>query len=96
MWRITCIGPFVASVDGMLAPEAKRLLQRLAGANAHKTQRQYSQVMRFLTIRISIALVKASHHCLRGSRRSRYKNAPRRFSAPDPIEPDGEFRMLFG
>ncbi|CAB9496704.1 expressed unknown protein [Seminavis robusta] len=84
-------------MDGMLAPQAKTLLQRLASATASKTQFSYSQMMFFMQTRISIALVKATHLCLRGSRKAKPfapRNGPQ-FLAPDPTEPSPEFRLFF-
>jgi len=60
--------PFVVSVDGLLGKEAQRVIQTLAGHLAHKSERPYSQVCAFIRARLSIAIVRATHMCLRGSR----------------------------
>ena len=89
--------PFVVSIDGMLAPQATLLLQRLASANADKTQYSYSQVMHYIKTRLSIALVKATHLCIRGSRKPKpfgVRTGPL-FVPPDPTEPSPEFRLFF-
>ena len=57
--------PFVASADGLLAPAATQLLQRLAALTADRQQKPYSIVMQHLRLRIAITLVKAVNHCLR-------------------------------
>jgi hypothetical protein len=58
--------PFIASTDGMLAPEATKILQHLAHINVTKTQKPYSATVKHLRLRIAITLVKAAHHCLWG------------------------------
>ena len=81
------------SVDGMLGKEAQTLLQRLAEAYSTKTSRPYSQIMFFFKTRVSIALIKAAHLCIRGSRK-RFEST-RRFTAPDSTDPCAEFLMMF-
>ena len=60
--------PFVVSADGMLGREAEALLKRLSGKLATKWEQPYSQVCGFVRARLSIAIVRATHLCLRGSR----------------------------
>jgi hypothetical protein len=60
--------PFVISVDGLLGYEAKNLLKRLAFHLAEKWQKPYSVTCGFVKSRISLACVRATHQCLRGSR----------------------------
>ena len=43
-------------------------MRRLARLLAEKWQRAYSQVMGFVNARMSIAILRASSHCLRGPR----------------------------
>ena len=74
--------PFVASADGMLAPAATQLLQHLAGLLANRQQKPYSTVMQHLRLRLAITLVKAVHHCLRGSRKNASSTHP--VSTPPP------------
>ena len=62
--------PFVVSADGLLGNNATEILQLLASKLATKWNRPYSPVMCYINARISIALIRASHLCLRGSRRS--------------------------
>ena len=60
--------PLVHSVDGMLGREALTALKQCARAIAPKWKQPYSQVMGFLRARMSMAMVRATHSCLRGSR----------------------------
>jgi hypothetical protein len=87
--------PFIASADGMLAPEATKILQHLAHITANKTQKPYSAIVKHLRLRIAITLVKAVHHCLRASRKKRH-HAPSSNTPNQPLEPSPEYRMLNG
>ena len=60
--------PFVCSTDGMLGLEAQQLLKRIAGKLAIRWQATYSQVCGYVNARMSIAIIRATHLCLRGSR----------------------------
>ena len=60
--------PVVVSVDGILGEETKTLLKQLAGKISKKTQRPYSQVRCYVNARMSIAICRATHLCIRGSR----------------------------
>jgi hypothetical protein len=46
--------PFLASTDGMLAPEATKILQHLAHITVDKQQKPYSAIMKHLRLRIAI------------------------------------------
>jgi hypothetical protein len=59
---------FVVSTDGLIGKEAKTLLKKLSARLAKKTGKQYSQVCGFVNARMSIAIVRATHLCLWGSR----------------------------
>ena len=72
--------PFVLSVDGLLGREAKTFLKRLAGKLAGKWDKPYSQVCGYVKARLSIAAVRATHLCLRGSRVPAAHNISNRFS----------------
>ena len=87
--------PFVASTDGMLAPEATKILQHLAQITAEKQQTPYSAIVKHLRLRISITLVKAAHHCLRESRKKRHLATPNN-NHTQPSEPSPDYRMLYG
>jgi hypothetical protein len=60
--------PFVDSTDGLLGREASFFAKRLAQKLAIKWQRSYSQICGYVKARLSIAIVRATHLCLRGSR----------------------------
>jgi hypothetical protein len=57
--------PFVVSTDGLLGREAKRFLSTLLVV---KWEKPYSHVCGYVNARMSIAIVRATHLCLRGSR----------------------------
>ena len=59
--------PFVVSCDGMLGKEAKSVLQNLAGSLSKKSGKSYSETSNFMKSRMSIAIVRATHICIRGS-----------------------------
>jgi hypothetical protein len=60
--------PFVVSTDGLLGKEAKMLLKKLSARLAEKWEKPYSEVCGYVNARMSIAIVRATHLCLRGSR----------------------------
>ena len=60
--------PFVVSSDGLLGREAKNLLKQLSLRLADKWQKPYSVVAGIVRSRMSIAIIRASHQCIRGSR----------------------------
>ena len=64
--------PFVVSTDGMLGFEATNLIRRIAQKLAGKWQLPYSQVCGLLRARVIIAIARATHLCIRGSRVSAY------------------------
>ena len=66
-WHFT---PFVCSVDGALGREAVGFLKRLAQKLAVKWHSAYSVVMGFVRARLSLAIVRATALCIRGSRKS--------------------------
>jgi hypothetical protein len=76
--------PFVVSVDGLLGKEAKTILKVLASKMATKAGKPYSSVMGFVRARFSIAMVRATHICLRGSRTPTSRMSTRR-----PLWEDG-------
>ena len=59
--------PFVASVDGLLGVEVTATLKRLASCLATKWKQSYSKTCGYVKSRIAITLVRATHHCIRGS-----------------------------
>ena len=60
--------PYVADCYGSLGEEAKAVNQRLARLLAEKWHAPYSSTCGFVNARVSVALVRAVHRCLRGSR----------------------------
>ena len=60
--------PFICSVDGILAKEASAMMKRLGRLISAKWDMPLSQVMSFIKIKLSIAILRAAHHCIRGSR----------------------------
>ena len=60
--------PFVISCTGSIGKQAKALIRKLAGRLSDKTDKSYSTTCGFLNARLSIAIVRATHLCLRGSR----------------------------
>ena len=60
--------PFVVSTDGMLGPEAQQVLRKIAQRLARKWRRPYSVVCSLVRTRVSIAIARATHMCIRGSR----------------------------
>jgi hypothetical protein len=60
--------PFICSVDGLLGREARTFAKRLAAKLAQKWQRSYSQTCGYVNARLSIAIIRATHLCMRGSR----------------------------
>jgi hypothetical protein len=60
--------PFVVSTDGMLGYEANNLLRQVSRKLANKWRLPYSKVCSIVRTRVGIAIVRATHLCLRGSR----------------------------
>jgi hypothetical protein len=60
--------PFVVSTDGLIGKEAKTMLKKLSSLLAEKWEKPYSVVCGYVNAQVSIAIVRATHLCLRGSR----------------------------
>jgi hypothetical protein len=60
--------PLVFSVDGLSGVEATATIKRVTALLSTKWKRAYSEICGFVRSRISIALVRAASHCLRGAR----------------------------
>jgi hypothetical protein len=60
--------PFVASTDGLLGKESPTLLKKLSELLTEKWEKPYSEIGGYVNARMSIAMVRATHLCLRGSR----------------------------
>jgi hypothetical protein len=59
--------PFIVSVDGLIRKEAKMVLKVLAARTSTKSGKMYSNVMGYMRARLSIAIIRATHVCIRGS-----------------------------
>ena len=70
--------PLISSVDGLVEKEQVAYCQRLASKLADKWQKPYSSVMGYVKARLSIALVRAVHLTIMGSRIPATKLARRR------------------
>ena len=58
----------VVSADGLLGKEAKMMLKKLSARLAEKWEKPYSEVCgRYANAPVSIAIVRATHLCIRGS-----------------------------
>ena len=60
--------PLCFSIDGLMGTEAKTFLDRLGDSLATKWERPYSLVVHWLRVKISMALLRATDLCLRGTR----------------------------
>jgi hypothetical protein len=60
--------PFVVSTDGLFGKEAKLVLKRLALMLTENWGKPYSEACCHVNARMSIAIVRATHICVRGSR----------------------------
>ena len=60
--------PYVCDTYGLLGEEAKAFNKRIASKLSEKWKSPYSATMGFVNARISVAILRATHLCLRGSR----------------------------
>jgi hypothetical protein len=60
--------PFVVSTDGLLGKESRTLLKKLSALLTEKWEKPYSEICGYVNAQMSIAMVRATHVCLRGSR----------------------------
>jgi len=58
----------VVSTDGMFGFEARAFLKRLVKILAEEWEKPYSTLRGFINAQMSIALVRATNRCIRGSR----------------------------
>jgi hypothetical protein len=82
--------PFVCSVDGLLGHEANTFAKCLAAKLAAKWKGPYSQTCGYVTACLSIAIVRATHFRLQGSRVPAHK-----ISTRCPLWEDGAGLALF-
>ena len=85
--------PFVVpvSADGLRGKEAKLLLKNLSAWLAEKWEKPFSEVCGYVNARMSIAIVKAVHLCLHGSRIPTSKICSSR--PPEPGRILGRFKL---
>ena len=60
--------PYVVSCDGILAKEARSLHKALAHRLAKRWDCSVSRTSQFVNMTMSVAILRASHRCLRGTR----------------------------
>ena len=80
--------PFVVSVDGVLAPEAKAFVKRLCQRLAERWERPYSQIIQYVNVRLSLAILRATTFCIRDCRTPLHSMA-------QPIGDDGAALGLY-
>jgi hypothetical protein len=59
--------PFVVSMDGLFCKEVETLLKKLSALLAEKWEKPYSEVCGYINAQMSIAIVRATHLCIRRS-----------------------------
>ena len=59
----------MCSTDGAVHPEGQHFLRSLAARLATKWKMPYARVMNFVRTRLSIAILRATGHCVHGERR---------------------------
>ena len=59
---------FICSTDGAIHREGQHFLRCLSAQLASKWEMAYSRAMSFVNVRLSLAIPRASVHCLRGAR----------------------------
>lgn len=60
--------PLCLTIDGLVAPEMSQLMKRLADRLALKWDLNYNVTINWLRSKLSIALLRATNLCIRGSR----------------------------
>ena len=74
--------PLVMTTDGMLGEATKATVKRLAVLLSNKWNRPYSHVCGLVRSQLSVAIARASHLCIRGSRVS-YRETSRQIQWED-------------
>ena len=62
--------PFIVTTDGVIQREGQHFLKRLASRLANKWSKNYSTTMSFVRTQLSLAILRATGHCLRGARKT--------------------------
>ena len=60
--------PLIFSVDGMIGVKAEGAIKKLSAQLSHKWNRAYSAVCGYVRSRLTLALVRRMHLCIRGAR----------------------------
>jgi hypothetical protein len=60
--------PFVVSTCGLIANEGKHVLRQIASKIAKASDKPFSVTSNFVKCRMSIAIIRATQQCVRGSR----------------------------
>eukprot|EP00980_Cylindrotheca_fusiformis_P009130 scaffold1988_cov121-Cylindrotheca_fusiformis.AAC.5 len=58
--------PFAVSTDGLLGPEAQMFVKKLAADLSVRWDQPKSVVTNFIRARLGIAILRTTHHCIRG------------------------------
>ena len=74
--------PYVCCTSGLLGKEAKAFNKRIATLLAKKWHTAYSVTCGYVYARISIAILRATHLCIRGSREP-FRNSSTKLSQWD-------------
>ena len=61
--------PFIVSADGLLAPQAQKVLNAIAQSLSAKIQGSHSAVLHALRLRLQFALIRATSYVLRAPSR---------------------------
>ena len=61
--------PFIVSTDGVIHREGEHFMKRLASRLSARWSKPYSITMSFVRTQVSLAILRATNHCLRGARR---------------------------
>ena len=77
--------PFIVTTDGVIQREGQHFLKPLASRLASKWSKKYSTTISFVRTQLSLAILRATGHCLLGARK---KMLPLRFE-------DGAAMSLF-
>ena len=85
--------PFIVTTDGVIQREGQHFLRRLASRLANKWSKSYSTTMNFVRTQLSLAILRATGHCLRGARK---KMLPLRFEDELSCPVFFSLSLLFG
>ena len=61
--------PFIVSTDGVIQREGQHFLKRLASRLSDKWSKQYSETMNFARTQLSLEILRATNHSIRGARK---------------------------